>query len=147
MTLRRALQRAVGARSACWSIVPGVVAVNLQAASAFRAREDKWLVASGSGAALHLALATSRCECLSSNKTRESRAHTSLQGPMRRLKGCAKHAERKNTQHHCSDSARTYTQPTQFALLGRRSQPIPPLTGQDAYHETVSSTYRSHAVP
>jgi len=38
--------------------------------------------------------------------------------------------ERENTQLR-TDSAHTYTQPTQLTLLEHRLQPTPPLTGQD----------------
>ena len=38
--------------------------------------------------------------------------------------------QRGNTQQR-SDSAHTYTQPTQLTLLEHRLQPTPPLTGQD----------------
>ena len=42
----------------------------------------------------------------------------------------AKTRREKNTQQR-SDSAHTYTHPTQLTLLEHRLQPTPPLTGQD----------------
>jgi len=50
-------------------------------------------------------------------------------GLKRRTDERKKNTQRKNTQQG-SDSAHTYTQPTQLTLLEHRLQPTTPLTGQ-----------------